>query len=706
MNSCAALCCLLATIWIAIALPAAAQGSGFESRSERDFLLRGRSLVIVDSSEEGSSANSVSWSVGDRSFAIPRPGSPGDPRCNGAPPGTVRASLRFFSRRSGQDTGEITLPCQRWTLLGSKKRPRGYNYADPEHEGVCSRVEIKRGYRSPIWARCASVPGTGLEYELTEGHGEGRVGAVLRLGGRRYCNAFRGRSGLDGRDGRRFVGRRAAAPAACPRPSGIPPEVVRHAADWPLANRDYANRRATTDSAISSSNVEGLELAWFFPTFGCCGFGNLATNPIILGDTVYVQELDSEVHALDFKSGQELWSRKLEVSSVGPNGVAVGYGRLFAANGMGEVVAMDTATGEELWRRDLRRKPSEGIDIQPVVFNRRVYVSTVPVSLLGLFQGGVTGALHALDVATGEIDWRFDTVDSADIWGNPEVNSGGGSWYPPAVDVHRGITYWGTGNPAPFPGTAEFPNGTSRPGPNLYTNSVLAVRAGTGKLLWYHQVVPHDLLDHDFALTALAEIAGRRVVVGAGKSGSVHAFDAANGRELWKTSVGVHFNDDLGAYPIGEELLVSPGVFGGVLTPPAIADGVVYVAVLNNPTPYQGDATRPFAFDLELGSSEVIALDLATGARIWTRQFSSPNFGGVTVVNDLLLTATFDGTVLALDRATGETLWSHAIEFHGINGWPAVAGDTIVVPVGLGQFSGLYAFRIPALESAGTSASE
>jgi glucose dehydrogenase len=181
------------------------------------------------------------------------------------------------------------------------------------------------------------------------------------------------------------------------------------------------------------------------------------------------------------------------------------------------------------------------------------------------------GILYALDEQTGTIKWSFNTVQNGNLWGNPKVNSGGGAWYPPALDTSTGTTYWGTGNPAPVPGTAQYPNGSSRPGPNLYTDSELAI-SSSGKLLWYQQITPHDNFDHDFEAspiltTATTQGTQRQVVIGAGKEGEVVAFDAQTGAVLWKTAVGLHLNDEVQNVPPGQTITILPGASGGVQTP-------------------------------------------------------------------------------------------------------------------------------------------
>jgi len=248
--------------------------------------------------------------------------------------------------------------------------------------------------------------------------------------------------------------------------------------------------------------------------------------------------------------------------------------------------------------------------------------------------------------------------------------------------------------PANFPGTAEFPNGSSRPGANLYTDSMVALDVRTGELAWYSQATPHDLFDRDLvhALLVDATIGGRTrtVAVATGKLGRVIGHDADTGDVLRDTPVGKHMNDDLTVLPGPTELL--PGTFGGILTPPAAADGVVYVAVINAPTVLKPNQPAYFGSDLGTMPGDVVAIDAANGRILWDATIDGDPLGGATVVNDLVLTATLTGTILALDRATGAEVWRHTAP-GGINGWPAVAGDTIVWPVGLATPPRLIALR-------------
>lgn len=471
-----------------------------------------------------------------------------------------------------------------------------------------------------------------------------------------------------------------------------PPEVTEHADEWPLPGRDYANARARTDATITSGTIDGLEEVWSVPLPGAAAFGNASTTPVILDGVVYVQDLQSNVWAVDLEDGTVRWTHTYGAFQVGPNGVAVGYDKVFVAKGMDDIAALDVRTGEEVWSTRITATETDGVDIQPTVVDGMVLASTVPVSLNGQFRPGDRGVLWALDAETGERVWTFDTVPE-DLWGDPTVNSGGGSWFPPAVDLEEGLVYWGTGNPAPFPGTPAHPNGSSRPGPNPYTDSVVALDVRTGELVWHHQVSPHDLFDHDLHLTAVAEGAGGEdLVIGTGKAGRVVALQP-DGELVSDTPVGRHQNDRLTELEGPTEVL--PGLFGGVLTPPATADGVVYAAVVNAPSNHE-PGKEDFFGGAPLGTmpGQVVAVDAATGDVRWDTEVDGDPLGGALVMGDLVLTATAQGDILALDRSTGELLRTIPAA-GGINGWPAATDDTIVWPVGQAEPAALVAYRLP-----------
>ncbi|HEY7134779.1 MAG TPA: PQQ-binding-like beta-propeller repeat protein [Acidimicrobiia bacterium] len=471
--------------------------------------------------------------------------------------------------------------------------------------------------------------------------------------------------------------------------TAIPPEVRDHAGDWPLPGFDYANSRRAATSPINASNVSRLTPVWSVPLVA-----GASTVPLVVGDTVYVEDATGTVRAIDRATGQVRWEAGGGEFGIGPYGVAIGWGSVFATTSKG-VAAYEAGTGRKLWARSLNRTPTEGVDIQPTVFGHEVLVSTVPVSLNGQFKGGDRGTVFALDAGTGATVWSFDTVQGNDLWGNPTINSGGGAWYPPSIDVARGVAYFGTANPAPFAGTERFPNGSSRPGPNLYSESTIALTTGHGALQWYYQAHPHDLFDRDFIHTMLVDVrekAGtRRIVVGTGKGGVVVGLDQTTGALLWRTPVGVHRNDDLDALTGPTDVL--PGTFGGVITPPASADGTVYVATLDEPTTLVPDAPRYIGSQLGHGDGQLVAIDAATGKVRWDVKVPGDPFGAATVVNDLVLTSNYTGTLFAYDRATGALVWQRDMG-GGINGWPAVAGDLVLVPVGAGSNPRLAALRL------------
>ena len=310
------------------------------------------------------------------------------------------------------------------------------------------------------------------------------------------------------------------------------------------------------------------------------------------------------------------------------------------------------------------------------------------------------GIIYALDEQTGSIKWSFNTVKDGDLWGNPQVNSGGGAWYPPAIDTSTGTTYWGIGNASPYPGTQQYPNGSSRPGPNLYTDSELALTS-SGQLQWYQQIKPHGLFDDDFEAspiltTATVKGVQKQVVIGSGKLGYVVAFDAHTGQQVWKTSVGQHQNDEVQNIPAGQTITVLPGGYGGVETPMAVADGVVYVPIVNAAA--QFTRTNIVGQALLKGAGELDAIDVNTGKILWASTLKEPDFGGATVAGDLVFTSTLTGQVLAFNRSSGQQVWSWQSP-EDINSAPTIVGDMVLLPAGLSKTPMLIALKVGATGS-------
>jgi outer membrane protein assembly factor BamB len=463
-----------------------------------------------------------------------------------------------------------------------------------------------------------------------------------------------------------------------------PPEWAANAGAWPAHNYDLANTRATTQTPITSQTVSQLKVKWRFAFTGSSAFGDFASTPISLNGTVYLQDLNSNVFALDRTTGKVKWQRTFDKPSVGPNGVAFGDGRIYGATPTA-AFALDAQTGKTLWTRKLTRNSNEGIDMTPQLYDGTVLLSTVPGNATSFYKGNGDGIVWALDAATGQTKWKFNTIaDGAKLFGNPTINSGGGLWYPPAVDS-QGRVFISVANPAPLYGTPKFPNGSSRPGPDLYTNSLVALDGQTGKRIWSQQALPHDVRDYDLmipAITTTLPIGGvdTEVVLVAGKMGKAFAYRADDGQRLWTVSVGRHLHDT-GPLTRKPETIF-PGDFGGVETPMAFAGGKLFVPWLD--LGISASATGPAsniagsASAFKNGRGGLSAIDAATGKIAWQHKLPSMDFGAATVANDVVFTSDYAGTLYAFDTQTGKTLWTTKAPA-GINAFPAVDGDTLLV---------------------------
>jgi len=472
-------------------------------------------------------------------------------------------------------------------------------------------------------------------------------------------------------------------------------------------NVDLANTRDVSGS-IEGLNVAQLKVAWTLPITTKSQYGSYSSSPIISEGVIYSQDLSSNVQAISLKTGKVLWTKSYESPDQGPNGLVVAGGRVFGATAT-SAFALDEKTGEQIWSVPLVRNESEGIDMAPGYHNGIVYVSTVPGNNAKFYSGGGVGILWALEASTGKKLWHFDTAPE-NLWSpsNASINSGGGLWYSPAFDS-EGNMYVGTANPAPFPGTEQFPWGSSRPGPNLYTDSIVKLNAATGKLLWYYQLTPHDLYDHDLQdPPILTTIKGKQAVIAAGKSGIVIALDSHTGKLLWKRPVGTHNgHDNDGLYAMHHEYsklkmpeTVYPGLLGGVISPMSTNGSTVFVPVVNLPVSYTSQTADTEGPE---SSGELVALNTQTGAVEWDHKFSVVSFGSTTVSKDVVFATTSDGTVYGFDATDGSVLWTTQLPA-GTNTGVAVSGDTLVAPAGLAQQESqhpeLVAYRLGASSSA------
>ena len=489
------------------------------------------------------------------------------------------------------------------------------------------------------------------------------------------------------------------SPLACPSKRGTavtgkaPAATGRPAAGWAQPDADLASTRFVA-SAITSANVSTLGVAWTVPLTMSTTHtdGAYATTPVIANGVVYTQDLDSDVFAISLATGKLLWTHDYNSPNGGPDGVNVAGGVVYAATATA-AVALDAATGTQLWSRVLVSNDHEGIAMAPGFSNGTVYVSTVPANVTTQYGPGGQGILWALNARTGAPRWSWN--QDQHLWGNPGVNSGAGLWYPPSFDA-QGNVYLGIANPAPIFGTAASPLGSSRPGPDLYTDSVVKL-SPEGKLLWYYQLTPHDLYDWDLQNPPVLTTAnGQQVLIDGGKAGILVELDAQTGKLDWQRPVGGHDgheNDGLlteHATPTSHSLLPShyclePSIYGGVLTELASNGSTTFAAVNDlalpaSPSGFTGSLDSDLQA-VENAVGEMVAVNQDTGAIIWDTPLPSSPYGAATVTNDVVFTTTSKGYLYALDATTGAILFKTPMSARS-NAPVAVDGGYVITGAG------------------------
>jgi len=457
------------------------------------------------------------------------------------------------------------------------------------------------------------------------------------------------------------------------------------AGSWPYPNGDLANTRDAVGSTISSANVSQLREAWSFKLAGTAAkgvddAGSFAANPVVVNGVVYIQDLDANVYAVSLATGKLKWEYQVNVpekTGPGPDGVAVAGGVVYGDTPT-SVFALKASTGSVLWNDTSLLSSGQGtFEIQPQVAGGRVYLS----SAYGNGSGG--GILMALNAATGKELWTFNTVIGGEPAGVTSLGLGsGGAWETPLVGTDGSVTF-GIGNPYQSIGDA-----ISHPARDLYTDSTVNLDAATGKLRWYYQGVQNDFEDHDMQLSPItATVDGVPAVIDGGKMGYAYAMNAATGALLWKTPVGAHNGHDNDSLLLLEHKLtiklpytIEPGAYGGVLTDMAVADGSVYLDIIDSAFTLTTMSTVNGA-PAAAPAGEIEALSLATGKVEWDTKVTAMPLGAATVSNDLVITTTYYGNLIALDRQTGAIVYSAKLPT-STNAPIAIAGDSVIIAAG------------------------
>jgi alcohol dehydrogenase (cytochrome c) len=389
----------------------------------------------------------------------------------------------------------------------------------------------------------------------------------------------------------------------------------------------------------------------------CCGSVNRGVA--ILGDTLFYGTLDGQLIALDIKSGRPVWT---------------------------VTVAPDYATGYSL-------------TMAPLIIKDKV--------VIGIAGGeyGIAGFIAAFEASSGKQAWRFNTIPGPgepghDSWAEEAWKHGGAPvWLTGSYDPVLNLTYWGVGNPGP-----DW-NPKQREGDDLYSSSVVALDADTGKLRWHYQFTPNDGYDYDSVqIPVLVDMdwsgSPRKVMLWGNRNGNFYVLDRTDGRFLLgKPFVKVNWMS--GFTPTGRPIQTQqpagmptfPGNQGGTnwYSPSySPGTGLFYLSIWDNygsiyspqPAEYRagqvfgGGFPRPFGpvpaapavptlrrgpinnWTEAVGHGAVIAIDPHTGDRKWTYNMTDVTDSGiVTTATDLLFTGGREGYFQALDARNGQILW-------------------------------------------------
>jgi PQQ-dependent dehydrogenase (methanol/ethanol family) len=466
--------------------------------------------------------------------------------------------------------------------------------------------------------------------------------------------------------------------------------------DWPSYNGDIRGNRFSPLSEINTANIAQLAPRWSWTMPGTRRA--LEDTPQVIDGIMYVTG-SNECFALDARTGRQIWHyarpRTKDLVPTGDavsginRGVAILGDRVFMITDNAHLIALHRYTGQLVWDTEMADSHQNyGATQAPLA------VGDLIISGISGGDEGVRGFLSAYKASTGERVWRFWTVPApgepgSETWVGTSINHPGSStWMTGTYDPESDILYWGVGNPGP-----DF-NGDQRKGDNLYSCSILALNPKTGKLLWYHQMTPHNTNDWDATQTPMlvdADFHGqpRKLLLQANRNGFFYVLDRLTGDFLtgapfihnitWasgldpKTGRPIIKEDPA---PTTEGKRVCPEGAGATNWPsasfyPPTAQFFVFATedchvFVKNEEPFAlgksfyqgserqspGDPTKKF----------IRALDIQTGQIAW----EIANIGGGPLDSGLMTTAggfifygDANGAVIAADAKSGKILWHY-----------------------------------------------
>jgi alcohol dehydrogenase (cytochrome c) len=451
------------------------------------------------------------------------------------------------------------------------------------------------------------------------------------------------------------------------------------AQDWTSYGKNPFGWRYSELDQINTKTVGRLTPQWMYQTNVP---GKNETTPLVFDGMMYVTGPSNNAWALDAVTGRPIWSYKKALPA-GVNlccgqvnrGFAVHGDKLFKVDLQGTLVALDAKSGTALWESALEDyKKGYSATSAPLV------VKNLVVTGMAGAEYGTRGFVDAYDAETGKRVWRVYTVAEEGWTGDSWKRGGGSTWITGTYDPALNLIYWGTGNPGPDM------DGDVRRGDNLYTCSLIAIDADTGKIKWHFQFTPHDLHDWDaIGDPVLADLVidGRTVkaVIQANRNGFFYALDRTNGKVLLsKAYTRVTWADGIdaegrpiaiaGQEPTEEGNRTCPGMPGGhnwQATAYSPQTGLYYFTstekcMLFYKTKQQFVEGQWYQASTvghdEPGNGRIDAIDPKTGKLAWYFEtVSSPTGGVLATAGGLVFVGDAEGYLIALDARTGKAVW-------------------------------------------------